>query len=93
MAKLEIYTKATCPFCLRAKRMLQMKKVEYAEYSVDRGGPKKDEMVERSGGRMTVPQIFINGRHVGGCDDLMALEYDGKLDTLLAAPRLNLGQA
>ena len=85
MAKLEIYTKATCPFCARAKRLLQMKKVEYEEFPVDRGGPKKDEMVQRSGGRMTVPQIFINGKHVGGCDDLMELEYDGKLDELLAA--------
>ena len=85
MAKLEIYTKATCPFCVRVKRLLQMKKVEYEEFSVDRGGTKKDEMVQRSGGRMTVPQIFINGKHVGGCDDLMELEYDGKLDELLAA--------
>ena len=85
MANVEIYTKATCSFCGRAKRLLQMKKVEFVEHAVDRGGPLKDEMVTRSGGRMTVPQIFINGRHVGGCDDLMALEYDGKLDAMLAA--------
>lgn len=62
-----------------------MKKVSYDEYSVDFGGKKKAEMVERAGGRITVPQIFINGRHVGGCDDLMALEQEGKLDDLLAA--------
>ena len=85
LAKIEIYTKMTCGFCLRAKRLLDMKKVEYEEYAVDFGGPKKAEMVERAGGRMTVPQIFINGRHVGGCDELMSLEQQGKLDELLAA--------
>jgi len=85
LAKVEIYTKMTCGFCYRAKRLLEMKKVEFEEYSVDFGGAKKAEMIERSGGRMTVPQIFINGRHVGGCDDLMALEQQGKLDELLVA--------
>ena len=85
MAKLEIYTKATCPYCIRAKRLLDIKKVEYQEYPVDMGGPKKAEMVQRANGRSTVPQVFIDDRHVGGCDDLMALEQDGKLDELLAA--------
>ena len=85
MARVEIYTKITCGFCTRAKRLLEMKKVKFDEISVDFGGPKKAEMVERAGGRMTVPQIFINGRHVGGCDDLMWLEHQGKLDELLAA--------
>ena len=85
MAKVEIYTKMTCGFCVRAKRLLEMKKVSFDEISVDFGGAKKAEMVERAGGRMTVPQIFINGRHVGGCDDLMSLEQQGKLDELLAA--------
>lgn len=85
MAKVEIYTKMTCGFCVRAKRLLEMKKVAYEEYAVDFGGAKKAEMVDRAGGRMTVPQIFINGRHVGGCDDLMDLEMQGKLDELLAA--------
>ena len=85
MAKVEIYTKFTCGFCYRAKRLLEMKNVSFEEYSVDLGGRRKAEMVERAGGRMTVPQIFINGRHVGGCDDLMALEQQGKLDELLAA--------
>lgn len=85
MAKLEIYTKATCGFCSRAKKLLEMKKVDFEEHPVDGGGPKKDEMVARAGGRMTVPQIFIGGKHVGGCDDLMALERDGKLDEMLAA--------
>jgi len=85
VATVEIYTKASCGFCTRAKRMLDMKKVEYREIPVDRGGTPKDEMVQRANGRTTVPQIFIDGRHVGGCDDLMALEYDGKLDAMLDA--------
>ena len=85
MATVEIYTKASCGFCTRAKRMLDMKKIEYREIAVDRGGAPKEEMVQRANGRTTVPQIFINGRHVGGCDELMALEYEGKLDELLAA--------
>ena len=84
MTTVEIYTKASCGFCVRAKRMLEMKKVEYREIPVDRGGPPKEEMVQRAKGRSTVPQIFINGHHVGGCDDLMALEQAGKLDPMLA---------
>jgi glutaredoxin 3 len=85
LAKVEIYTKMTCGFCFRAKRLLEMKKVDFEEHRVDFGGPKKAEMVERAGGQMTVPQIFINGKHVGGCDELMELEYQGKLDELLVA--------
>jgi glutaredoxin 3 len=91
--KVEIYTKMTCGFCVRAKRLLDMKKVVYEEIPVDLGGPKKAELIERSGGRMTVPQIFVDGKHIGGCDALMALEYDGKLDELLDANRLSSGQA
>ena len=85
MPKVEIYTKMTCGFCFRAKKLLEMKNVPYEEYSVDFGGAKRVEMIDRASGRTTVPQIFINGRHVGGCEDLMALEYHGKLDDLLAA--------
>ncbi|QNN65508.1 glutaredoxin 3 [Sphingomonas rhizophila] len=85
MARVEIYTKVTCGFCRRAKMLLDMKKVPYEEIAVDFGGPDKARMVERANGRMTVPQIFIDGVHVGGCDDLMALEQEGKLDTMLAA--------
>lgn len=85
MAKVEIYTKSTCGFCFRAKKLLEMKQVPIEEYAVDFGGEKKAEMVERAGGRMTVPQIFIDGKHVGGCDDLMRLEQQGRLDELLAA--------
>lgn len=84
MAKVEVYTKVFCGFCVRAKELLKRKQVDFTEYSVDGGGLKKDEMVERAGGRTTVPQIFIDGKHVGGCDELMALERDGKLDGLLA---------
>ena len=73
----------TCGYCFRAKKLLQMKKVPFEEYSVDFGGAKKAEMVERAGGRMTVPQIFINGRHVGGSDDLAELERSGRLDPML----------
>ncbi len=85
MATVEIYTKMTCGFCIRAKRMLEMKKIDFKEIAVDRGGAPKEEMVERARGRTTVPQIFIDGIHIGGCDALMSLEYDGKLDALLAA--------
>ena len=85
MAKVEIYTKFTCPYCHRAKALLKQKGVNAEEISVDLGGREKQEMIARANGRMTVPQIFINGRHVGGCDDLFELESAGKLDELLAA--------
>jgi glutaredoxin 3 len=85
VAQIEIYTKTTCPYCIRAKRLLDSKGVKYREIGVDFGGAEKQEMVQRANGRMTVPQVFIDGRHVGGCDDLMALEYAGKLDEMIAA--------
>ena len=85
MADVEIYTKFTCPYCVRALRLLDSKGVKYKEIKVDRGGEPRAEMLARSNGRTTVPQIFIGGKHVGGCDDLMALDYDGKLDAMLAA--------
>jgi glutaredoxin 3 len=81
----EIYTKTTCPYCWRAKHLLTAKGVSYREIVVDFGGPEKQVMIQRAKGRMTVPQIFIGERHVGGCDDLMALERSGKLDELIAA--------
>lgn len=74
----------TCPYCVRAKRLLESKRVKYKETAVDFGGEPRQEMLARSNGRTTVPQIFIGGKHVGGCDDLMSLEYDGQLDALLA---------
>ena len=85
MAKVVIYTKMTCPYCIRAKMLLQRKEAEIEEIAVDFGGKTKQEMVQRSNGRMTVPQIFIGDRHIGGCDDLFELESTGELDELLAA--------
>lgn len=85
MAKVEIYTKMFCSYCTRAKSLLASKGVDFEEHDISLGGPKRAEMLERSGGRQTVPQIFINGAHVGGSDELAALERDGKLDAMLAA--------
>ena len=84
MARVEMYSKTTCPYCYRAKDLLRSKGVSIEEYVIDGGGSKRDEMIDRAG-RTTVPQIFIDGRHVGGCDDLFALDRQGRLDPLLAA--------
>jgi len=83
MAKVEIYTKAFCPYCARAERLLAGKGVEYEEIDITLGGPRRAEMIQRADGRTTVPQIFIDGRHIGGSDDLAALDRDGGLDPLL----------
>lgn len=83
MAHVEIYTKEFCGYCARAKALLTSKGVRFDEYDITMGGPKRVEMLERSNGGMTVPQIFIEGKHIGGCDSLMALEGAGKLDPLL----------
>ena len=85
MATVEIYTRDFCPYCSRAKALLEQKGVDFTEYDVGMGGPKKVEMIDRAGGRSTVPQIFIDGQHIGGCDDMVALDRAGKLDDLLAA--------
>jgi glutaredoxin 3 len=85
MAQVEMYTKAFCPYCARAKRLLDEKGVDFEEIDVTMGGAKKQEMLERAPGHTTVPSIFIDGQHVGGSDDLAALEASGKLDALLAA--------
>jgi len=84
LLKVEIYTKDWCPYCVRAKRLLADSGADVIDYPVDRGGEKKSEMIQRAGGRTTVPQIFIDGRHIGGCDDLIDLERSGKLAGLLA---------
>lgn len=84
MTKVVIYSSAYCPYCHRAKALLVHKQVAFEEISVDMEPGRRAEMMELSGGRHTVPQIFINNKHVGGCDDLMALEYQGQLDTLLS---------
>ena len=83
MPVVEIYTKTFCPYCWRAKSLLESKGVEYKEIAVDFGGETKQVMVQRASGRTTVPQIFIDGEHIGGSDDLMALENAGKLDAKL----------
>ena len=85
MPVVEIYTKTFCPYCWRAKLLLESKGVEYKEIAVDFGGEMKQVMMQRASGRPTVPQIFIGEVHVGGCDDLVALDRDGKLDPLLKA--------
>lgn len=84
MAKVEIYTKDWCGYCARAKRLLAEIGAEVVDYPVDMGGDKKAEMIQRAGGRTSVPQIFIDGRHIGGCDDLLALHSSGKLVEMLA---------
>jgi glutaredoxin 3 len=81
---IEIYTKAFCPYCWRAKALLEAKGVEYHEIAVDFGGELREQMIQRANGRTTVPQIFIREQHVGGCDDLLALDRSGRLDDLIS---------
>ncbi|MGE0667041.1 MAG: glutaredoxin 3 [Sphingomonadales bacterium] len=85
MADVDIYTSAFCGYCSRAKRLLKEKGIEFNEIGVDMNPSLREEMTRKAGGRYTVPQIFINGRHVGGCDDLHELDARGELDKLLAA--------
>lgn len=82
--RVEMYTKWGCPFCVRAMALLGSKGVEVVEYDITMGGPKRTEMLERAPGRTTVPQIFIDDFHVGGSDELAALDRAGKLDPLLS---------
>jgi len=84
MVEVVIYSTMWCPFCARAKALLKGKGVQFTEIDVDGEVGRRDEMVSKSGGRRTVPQIFIGGRHVGGCDELYMLERENKLDPLLA---------
>ena len=84
MPKIEIYTKAFCPYCSRALKLLRTKGVEVFETDITLGGAKRVEMLARANGRTTVPQIFIDNAHIGGCDDLVALDGKGELDPLLA---------
>lgn len=85
MAKIEIYTKSGCPYCARAKALLDQKGAVYDEHEIISDPSAREEMLGRANGRTTVPQIFIGGEHIGGSDDLAALESGGKLDALLAA--------
>jgi glutaredoxin 3 len=81
--KIEIYTSSSCFYCKMAKRLFNEKKISYIEFDVTNNDDLRKEMLSKSNGSRTVPQIFINGRHIGGCDELYALENDGILDDLL----------
>lgn len=83
MANVEIYTKTGCPYCARAKALLDGKGADYRETEISTDPAAREEMLGRANGRTTVPQVFIDGRHVGGSDDLAALEREGELDALL----------
>ncbi|WP_120495367.1 glutaredoxin 3 [Kiloniella sp. EL199] len=83
MAEVIVYSSMLCPYCVRAKKLLKNKGVTFDEIDVMMEPRRKPEMVEKAGGRTSVPQIFINGEHIGGCDELMALESAGNLDTKL----------
>ena len=85
MPEIVIYTQPWCPYCMRAKALLDNKGVAYTEIDARHGTPEREESRARSGGLTSVPQIFIDGRHIGGCDDIMALDRAGGLDPLLAA--------
>jgi glutaredoxin 3 len=82
-ANIEIYTWRTCPFCIRAKALLKGKGVDFTEYSIDGDEVARDQMAQRANGRRSLPQIFINNQYIGGCDDIHALDRQGKLDPLL----------
>ncbi|MFM8295018.1 MAG: glutaredoxin 3 [Microcystaceae cyanobacterium] len=83
-ANVEIYTWSTCPFCIRAKALLEKKGVNFTEYCIDGDNEAREKMSDRAGGRRSLPQIFIDDKHIGGCDDLYALNAQGNLDPLLA---------
>ena len=85
MVKVEVYTQAWCPYCMRAMHLLRSKGVEVTEIKAQHGTPERAEATRRSGGHTTMPQVFIDGRSIGGCDDLVALERAGGLDPLLQA--------
>jgi glutaredoxin 3 len=85
MARVEMYSSFGCPYCARAKRLLDEKGVDYEEIDINASGDKRQEMMGRANGRYTVPQIFIGGHHIGGSDELASLDSEGKLDTLLGA--------
>jgi glutaredoxin 3 len=83
MVKVEIYYWTTCPYCRKARALLDSKGVEYIGYDITGDEPAREKMIERTGGKRTVPQIFINDKLIGGCDDIHALDEKGELDTLL----------
>lgn len=86
VAKVEVYTTSYCPYCMRAKSLLKRKGVAFEEIDVTEDRALREKMIELSGGRRTVPEIFINGRIIGGYDELRALDDEGRLDPLLSEP-------
>ncbi len=82
--KIEMYTKIICPYCVKAKHLLESKNLQVIEYNIQKDPNKLNEMLQRSNGRKTVPQIFINDAHIGGCDDLIVFMQKGELDKLLS---------
>ncbi len=86
-ADVEIYTWQTCPYCIRAKLLLRWKGVNFREYKIDGDVAARESMATRANGRRSVPQIFINDRHIGGCDDLHQLDANGELDPLLSVAK------
>jgi glutaredoxin 3 len=85
MSHVTIYTRPYCPYCIRAVALLEQKGVDFTEVEAGFDPAKRQEMMDRSGGRATFPQIFVGDRHIGGCDEMVALEREGKLDPLLQA--------
>ncbi len=86
MAQVEMYTTGWCPYCAHARALLERKGVGYTEFDIDEEPQRRDEMIRRAGGRTSVPQIFIDGEHIGGCDEMVALDRAGVLD-----PKLGIG--
>ena len=87
MPEIDVYTQPWCPYCSRAVSLLRGKGAEFHEINAPHGSAERQEAIRRSGGITTVPQIFIGGKHIGGCDELVALDRSGKLDPLLRARR------
>ncbi len=84
MKPVTIYTSALCPYCWRAVKLLKTKNISFKEINVGMSAKSRKDMIRRSGGATSVPQIFIAGQHIGGCDEMLALERAGKLDAMLA---------
>jgi glutaredoxin 3 len=87
MAEVELYTTAWCPYCTRARNLLREKGAAFVDIDIEKQPSRRAEMIRRAGGRTSVPQIFINGEHIGGSDELVALDRRGRLDAILGAPR------
>jgi len=87
MAEVELYTTMFCPYCARARALLERKGVDYTEFDIIEEPQRRDEMIRRAGGRTSVPQIFIDGEHIGGSDELVALDRAGELDAILGGPK------